>query len=265
MATQFFLVAHITRMSSGNHLLEDIFMRWHWLLLTFILFPSLSHAEEANSGFLNKTFTDPDGSKAKYVLYVPPDYKNDKPIPVILFLHGSGETGTDGLKQAEVGMAPAIRKNPQHFPCIAIFPQSQKRSWQASGNDAKRAISILEEVEKTYKVDKKRIYLTGLSMGGYGTWSLATAFPDRWAAIVPVCGGGDPRSASRIKDIPCWCFHGDADQAVKVEKSREMIAALKEAGSNPKYTEYAGVGHNSWDKAYGTKELYDWLFKQEKK
>ena len=102
-------------------------------------------------------------------------------------------------------------------------------------------------------------------MGGFGTWSLAARYPEKWAAIVPICGGGDPKEADKIKDIPCWCFHGDADTAVKVESSRKMIAALKEAGGKPKYDEYAGVGHNSWDKAYGTKELYEWLLMQKLK
>jgi predicted peptidase len=102
-------------------------------------------------------------------------------------------------------------------------------------------------------------------MGGYGTWSIAAKYPDRWAAIVPICGGGDPKNAEAICKIPCWCFHGDKDTAVKVERSREMIEALKKAGGEPKYTEYPGIGHNSWDKAYDTDELYVWLSKQSKK
>ena len=120
---------------------------------------------------------------------------------------------------------------------------------------------MLDEVMKEYKVDHKRQYLTGLSMGGMGTWSIAIAHPDRFAAIVPICGRGDTSAADKIKNLPCWCFHGDADTAVKVEGSREMIDAMK-AGGEPKYTEYAGVGHNSWDKAYGTDELYTWLLEQ---
>ncbi|HWG45690.1 MAG TPA: dienelactone hydrolase family protein [Gemmataceae bacterium] len=222
-------------------------------------------AAEAAKGFQDRVHKDADGKEAKYVLFVPHDYKGDKPYPLILFLHGSGETGTDGIKQTKVGLAPAIKKNEKTFPFLAIFPQSQKRTWRASSNDAKRALDILAEVEKEYKVDAKRVYLTGLSMGGFGTWSLAVAHPNKWAAIVPICGGGDPKQADKIKDIPCWCFHGDADKAVKVEGSRKMIDALKKAGGEPKYTEYPGVGHNSWDKAYGTKELYPWLLEQHKK
>jgi predicted peptidase len=109
---------------------------------------------------------------------------------------------------------------------------------------------------KSYKTDPQRLYLTGLSMGGYGTWSLATAEPGRWAAIAPICGGGDPKQADKIKDLPCWCFHGDQDGAVSVERSRDMMRALWAAGGHPNYTEYPGVGHNSWDAAYGTDDLY---------
>ena len=126
---------------------------------------------------------------------MPHDYKGDKEYPLILFLHGSGETGTDGKKQTKVGLGPAMRKQEKTFPFFVLFPQSQKRTWKADSKDAKRALAILDEVQKEYKIDDKRLYLTGLSMGGYGTWSLAAKYPDRWAAIVPVCGGGDPDQA----------------------------------------------------------------------
>jgi predicted peptidase len=132
-------------------------------------------------------------------------------------------------------------------------------NWQAAGENAKRALAMVEDVQKAYKIDGKRLYLTGLSMGGFGTWSIAVAHPKMFAAIAPICGGGDPTKAKEIVHIPCWCFHGDADTAVKVERSREMIAALKEAGGMPKYDEYPKVGHNSWDRAYGTDELYTWF------
>jgi predicted peptidase len=216
-------------------------------------------AGDSKVGFLDRTH-----DKAKYVLFVPHDYKGDKEYPLILFLHGAGERGSDGQKQAKVGLGPAVRKQEKTFPFFAVFPQAQ-RGWGADSADAKRALAILAEVQKEYKIDAKRVYLTGLSMGGYGTWSLAAKYPERWAAIVPVCGGGDPATAKAIKDIPCWCFHGDADKAVPVGRSRKMIEALKEAGAKPRYDEYKGVGHNSWDRAYGTKELYEWLLMQKKK
>lgn len=236
------------------------------LSLGLILGVSLvCRAADPEHGFLDRVFKGSDGSEAKYVLFVPHDYKGDKAYPLILFLHGAGETGTDGVKQTKVGLGPAIRKQEKTFPFIVVFPQSQKRTWQAASDDGKRAMAILAEVEKAYKVDPKRVYLSGLSMGGYGTWSHAAAYPDRWAAIVPVCGGGDPKMAEKIKDIPCWCFHGDDDRAVPVKRSRDMIEALKKAGAEPRYDEYPGVGHNSWDKAYATKELFSWLLLQSRK
>jgi predicted peptidase len=217
------------------------------------------------TGFLDRVYKDADGKEAKYVLFVPKDYDGKKAFPLILFLHGAGETGEDGQKQAKVGLGKAIKEQIDTFPCITVFPQSQKRTWKADSDDGKRALAILDEVEKDYKVDKKRVYLTGLSMGGFGTWSFATAYPERWAAIVPICGGGDPKNVEKMKNIPCWIFHGDADKAVNVEKSRDMKKALESAGGKPNYTEYEGVGHNSWDKAYATKELYEWMLKQELK
>lgn len=235
--------------------------------LSLVLFLAGAHMVLGadTTGFLNREFKDADGKMAKYVLFVPHELDKNKPAPVILFLHGSGETGTDGLKQAKTGLGNAIRKQEKTFPFITIFPQSQERTWRAGSKDAKRALAILDEVTKEFNGDPKRTYLTGLSMGGFGTWSLAAAHPERWAAIAPICGGGDPKSASKIKDIPCWCFHGDADKAVNVKLSQQMIAALKEAKAEPKYTEYPGVGHNSWDKAYGTAELYTWLLSHSKK
>ena len=226
---------------------------------------SLLGAENPTHGFLNRVHKDADGKEAKYVLFIPHTYKSDTPCPLIMFLHGSGETGTDGIKPSVVGLGAAVKKQEKTFPCIVIFPQSQKRSSRAGSPDADRALAILAEVEKEYKVDPKRVYLTGLSMGGFGTWSLAIKDPNRWAAIVPICGGGNPDKAARIKDLPCWCFHGEADTAVRVGLSRTMIQALKDAGGQPKYTEYPGVGHNSWDKAYATPELYKWLLSQQRK
>ncbi len=229
-----------------------------------LLLPSLTYAAEIMTGLIDRTFTDADGTEAKYALFVPHDYKGDKPYPLILFLHGSGETGTDGKKQTYVGLGPVLRMQEKAFPCFVLMPQSQERTWQADSKDAQRALAILDLVMKNYKIDDKRLYLTGLSMGGFGTWSLAAKYPDRWAAIVPVCGGGDPDQAKTFKDVPCWVFQGDADTAVTPDHSRKMVEALKAAGGAPKYTEYAGIGHNSWEMAYNTPELYEWLLQQHK-
>lgn len=233
-------------------------------LLTGI--PSVTCALETGV-FENRVLVDANGAEAKYVLFKPKAAANPKDgekFPLILFLHGSGETGTDGKLQSTVGLGPVVKKQAETFPAFVIFAQSHKRTWSANSNDANRALKMVDDLCKSAPIDTDRIYLTGLSMGGYGTWSLAAAEPNRWAAIVPVCGGGNPKLVEKFKDIPCWCFHGDKDDAVKVSKSREMIDALKAAGANPKYTEYPGVGHNSWDKAYGTPELFSWLFEQKR-
>jgi predicted peptidase len=217
-------------------------------------------AGEVEKGFVDKTF---DG--VKYVVFVPHSYDGKMEFPVILFLHGAGESGTDGQKQVKTGLGPAIKKMEKKFDFIAVLPQSQKGGWGAASAEGKRALAILDQVMKDYKTDAKRVYLTGLSMGGFGTWSLAAAHPERWAAIAPICGGGEPSSAEKIKTIPVWCFHGDADKAVPVKRSRDMIEALKKAGAMPRYDEYPGVGHNSWDRAYGNPELYTWFLSNEKK
>lgn len=231
------------------------------------LVPSLALAADAKTGFVDKVHKNSDGTESKYVVFVPHDYDGKTPVPVILFLHGSGETKGDksGKMPVTVGIGPAIKKQAETFPAIVIIPQSEKRTWRANSDDGERAIAILDEVMKEYKVDPKRQYLTGLSMGGFGTWSLAAAHPDRWAAIAPICGGGNAKDAEKIKDIPCWCFHGDKDPSVKVGLSRTMIEALKKAGGSPKYTEYPGVSHNSWDAAYAEKEFFPWLLAQKKK
>ena len=218
-------------------------------------------------GFVNKVYKDKGGAEHKYVLFVPHNYNAKTPCPVILFLHGSGESAGGSKQPVDVGIGPAIKKREKSFPFLVVIPQSQKRTWQAGSDDANRALAMLDDVEKNYNVDKQREYLTGMSMGGYGTWSLATRDADRWAAIVPVCGGlrGDATGVAKIKDLPCWCFHGADDPTVKVDQSRRLIEALKAAGGSPKYTEYPGVKHDSWVKAYDTDELYDWLLQQKRK
>jgi predicted peptidase len=230
-----------------------------------LLAVTAARSDELKPGFHDRVHKDADGKEAKYVIFVPAGYSPGTPAPTILFLHGSGETGTDGKKQARVGLGKYVRAHESTFPFLVVFPQSQKRTWGADSEDGKRALAILAEVQKEFTTDPKRTYLTGLSMGGFGTWSLATKYPDKWAAIVPICGGGSPKNADKIKDIPCWCFHGADDPTVKVEKSREMIEALKAAGGNPKYTEFPGVKHESWDKAYATDGLFTWLLEQKLK
>lgn len=204
--------------------------------------------------------------------------RNAHRYPLVLFLHGAGERGNDNVKQLKylpTWLAePALRRR---HPCFVLAPQCRmdERWVDVSWADVKStpqpatptidlaaATKALEETLGREAVDPARVYLTGLSMGGYGTWDLAARQPDRFAAILPVCGGGDDRAAARIASLPTWCFHGDADTAVSVERSRSMIAALKAAGGRPIYSELPGVGHDSWTPAYRDGFVLDWLFSQ---
>src|SRR5947209_17137191 len=133
----------------------------------------------SGTGFLDKVYRDSRGNEAKYVLFVPHDYRGERPYPLIMFLHGLGESGSDGHKQVEVGLGPALRKREQKFPSFVLFPQSQRMNWNASSADARRAMAILDETCKEYRIDPDRIYLTGISLGGFGTWSLAAKYPER--------------------------------------------------------------------------------------
>ena len=217
-------------------------------------------ARDEPTGFLDKTVKTSAGTYP-YVVYVPRDYSKAKKWPVILFLHGAGERGTDGLKQSQVGIGGAIRTDPARFPAIVVMPQClPEKRW--ADDMADYALKALDQTLKKYSVDKTRLYLTGLSMGGYGSWWIGTRHPEMFAAIVPICGGGDAKTVAILRDEPLWVFHGGDDPVVPVARAQEMVDALKAAGSSVKLTIYPGVGHNSWDRAYGEKELTDWLFAQ---
>ncbi len=217
-----------------------------------------------NTGFCNKVFREADGSEAKYVVFVPRDYTGDKSVPAILFLHGAGRRGTDGRSQTIGGLANAIRETNENFPFLVIFPQARHdEGWTPESAGGKRALAILKQVQSEFRIDPDRITLTGVSMGGQGTWSLAAAEPGRWAAIVPICHGWKPNQAACLKDLACWCFHGDADEVIPASQSREMVRSIQEAGGKPLYREFIGVDHNHCaDHAYAMPELYEWLLLQ---
>ena len=161
-------------------------------------------------------------------------------------------------------LAGAIRNRNKDFPFIAIFPQARKEeSWTAGSAGGERAVAILNQVMKDYLIDADRVILTGMSMGGEGTWSLAAADPQRWAAIVPICHGGNTATAARLRDVPCWCFDGDADKAIPIQESRKMIQAIKDAGGRPLFKELSGIDHAYCaDRAYAIPDLYEWLLLQ---
>lgn len=232
-----------------------------------LYFPGLASAQSPApvTGFLDKTMTI-GGVPQRYVVYVPRNYSPDRKWPVILFLHGSGERGTDGLKQSQVGLGTAVRLYPERYPAVVVMPQcAPEQRWDGAMADF--ALKALDQTVAEYQGDPDRLYLTGLSMGGAGSWYLGTQHPEKWAAILSICGRGDiPAIASKLKEKPVWAFVGDQDQPATVQFARDVHTALKSAGSSQvRYTEYPGVPHNSWDAAYAEKELPTWLFSQKRR
>ena len=222
--------------------------------------PSPTAAGQLTPGFHLRTLA-LDGQDRKYTLYLPPGYDGQKAYPVVMFLHGSGERGEDGVLSARVGLGPAIAGNPEGYPFIGIFPQARK-TWDAGSDDARAALATLDEITRICKVDTNKVVLTGLSMGGGGSWSIGAAEPQRFSAIVPVCGYGTNEAALKLKNKPLWTLIGDADMERLLQSTRSMTRALKEAGSSVRYTEYRTIGHNSWDRAYNTPGLISWMLDQ---
>ena len=226
-----------------------------------------------------RTFTGADGATLGYRLLTPQNYDAKQKYPLVLFLHGAGERGADNAAQLKHG-APLFAKPEvrEKYPCFVVAPQCPpEQKWadidwtsdtptQPEKVSAPMALALgaLEAVQKEFSIDADRLYVTGLSMGGYGTWDLVTRFPEKWAAAVPVCGGGDKAVAARAKGVPLWAFHGLEDPTVKPARSQEMIAALVAAGGTPLFSEYPYVKHDSWTVAYGEPELLPWLFAQKR-
>jgi len=220
-------------------------------------------SNESNAaGFITKTMS-VKGEQRVYAVYVPREYSPQKQWPLIIALHGIGERGDDGLLQTEVGIGRAIRRHVDRFPCIVVMPQCPSKDlWPGAFDDITTAIA---DTRAAYAIDPARIYLTGLSMGGFGTWMYGADHLDMFAALMPICGGGRVEDATKLAGIPIWAFHGGDDKTVPPKKSQEMVEAIKKAGGNIQYTEFPGVSHNSWDAAYEDPETMKWLLEQRKK
>ncbi|MEZ5386291.1 MAG: prolyl oligopeptidase family serine peptidase [Prosthecobacter sp.] len=198
-----------------------------------------------------------------YLLSKPEGYEADakKKWPLVIFLHGSGERGND-LEKIKRHGPPKLIAAGQKFPAIIVSLQCEPEEiWNPHGVKA-----VTDHLIKTLRVDPHRVYLTGLSLGGFGTWDTAFEYPDTYAAIAPVCGGAGVRwvTTERIKHLPCWIFHGDKDGAVPVENSHKIYDALKKIGAPVKLTIYPGVGHDSWTQTYANPEFWTWLFAQKR-
>lgn len=240
--------------------------------------------QSASGVFVERSVT-VDGTAYRYQVFVPARNARRATAPTVLFLHGTGERGSDGDTPTRVGLGPYIRAHADTFPAIAVFPQAPDgRDW--NGVAAEIAFAALDAATEEFDGDRDRSYLTGLSMGGYGTWELALMQPRRFAALAPVCGGltapraernlvvtplqgeADPPAAlaQRLKHVPVWIFHGAKDDVVPPRESRQVAAALKAIGGDVRYTEFPEANHNSWDPAYSqTPELWPWLFAQWRK
>jgi predicted peptidase len=192
-----------------------------------------------------------------YLLSLPKGYgQKDQKWPLMMFLHGAGERG-DNLELVKKHGPPKLIEQGEALPFIIVSPQCPAGTWWPEKVDTLAA--LLDEIEAKYGVDKDRIYLTGLSMGGFGTWDLACREPARFAAIVPICGGGQWYLARRLKNVPVWAFHGAKDSVVPLELSEKMVEAVKRGGGDAKLTVYAEANHDSWTATYNNAELYDWL------
>jgi len=195
--------------------------------------------------------------ECKYLLYLPADYgKGDKKWPLMMFLHGAGERG-DNLELVKKHGPPKMLAQGKSFDFIVVSPQCPNDLWWPEQTDM--LINLLDEIEAKYRVDTDRVYLTGLSMGGFGTWTLAEKYPQRFAAIAPICGGSERYAANRLKDVPVWAFHGAKDKIVPVERSQEMVNAVKAAGGGVKLTIYPEAEHDSWTQTYDNPQLYEWF------
>lgn len=199
--------------------------------------------------------------KLDYLLYLPPDYEKQDAWPLVIFLHGAGERGND-LELVKKHGPPKLIAEGKDFPAIIVSPQcSTGRWWHAQ---LLELTALVDEIEEKYKVDKSRIYLTGLSMGGFGTWALGAYTPERFAALVPICGGGEALAARALTKTPVWAFHGAKDAIVPLKRSEDMVEALKRSKGNVQFTVYPEAQHDSWTETYANPDVWKWMFEQKR-
>jgi predicted peptidase len=227
----------------------------------------------AVDGFAPRIFVGARGVRMQYRLFVPDQKARGEPLPAIVYLHGGGGIGADNLRQISGGNKTGthVWVSPQmqaRYPAFVVAPQlPDGNRWDARQTEvlapyAQLVVELLGSLTQEFAIDSSRIYLTGQSLGGVGTWDLITKRPELFAAAIPLCGEGTPSRVAAARDLPIWVFHGAKDESVPVTGSRDMVAALRAAGSKVRYTEYPGVGHEVWLHAYVERELPDWLFAQ---
>lgn len=239
------------------------------------LFPAFSHAQDAG-GFTGHVYRKAGGQSMPYRLFVPEGYREGNRYPLVIWLHGGAGRGSDNLKQITGGNISGSRvwtkpESQSRYPSIVVAPQCAETELWATVEKAEPTrqlllvVELIEDLQRKLSLDERRLYVAGQSMGGFGAWSLIATFPRRFAAAVPVCGGGDESKARQLAGERIWAFHGEMDKAVSVERSRTMIAAIRRAGGGAaaaRYTEYKGEGHTIWEKVFREPELLPWVFAQ---
>ena len=243
-------------------------------LILILFLAALGVAQNREEVLVAKVYKGSQGRSMPYRLYVPENYDKQKKYPLVLYLHGGGGRGDDNRKQIEGGNGYLVdllvsRSTQTKNPSIVVVPQSPGEGWVDSDSITPTSylslvLDLIRDLESSYSIDVNRRYVLGQSMGGFGTFAILTMQPKMFAAAVPLCGGGDESKAAQIAHIPIWAFHGELDQAVRVERSRNMIAALTKAGGKPKYTEYKGEGHTIWTRVVKEQELLPWMFSQKR-
>lgn len=248
-------------------------------LFAITLYPKVIKKTWPDEGFATRVYHSSDKGALQYRIHLPKNLQQGQRYPLVVFLHGSGERGSDNKQQLLLGVRDILSYcRSKELPAFIIAPQVPVgEKWvnvdgaadfqnmpQRPSASMQMLIGLLDELILALPVDKNRIYVTGLSMGGFGTWDLIERFPHRFAAAIPVCGGGDELMAPLIKAMPIWAFHGEKDPIVKTARSRNMIKAIRMAGGHPLYSEYPGVEHNAWDRAYKDQAVLSWLFEQHK-
>jgi predicted peptidase len=255
-------------------------MKKHFIITLLLVLPLAGFifcSTPISQYFEKRIFVDPKGGKLPYRFLQPLKMEKGRKYPLVLFLHGAGERGNDDSIQLRNGVQlfvkPEVR---EQFPCYMLVPQCPSdlkwvdTDWHLDKHlmpdtlsfPLRLVVALLNKTIREYPIDTTRIYLTGISMGGFGVWDLLQRFPNKFAAAAPVCGGADETKAELLKNIPIWDFQGGNDKLVKTIRSRNIIAAIRAAGGHPIYTEYAGMGHHCWDSAYGDLKIPKWMFAQ---
>ncbi len=229
--------------------------------------------------FEPREYADKNGNVLAYRLLKPLDYDPGNKYPLVVFLHGAGERGNDNVAQLKHAAKDFMNEERRRmYPAYVLMPQCPKDQkwcevdWKLETHNSPDSPSeplrlvkeLIDVMVESAGIDDTRIYITGLSMGGFGTWDAIARYENFFAAAVPICGGADLKTAPKISSLPIWAFHGETDPTVKVSRTRSMVNALRELRSTIQYTEYPGVGHDSWSETYKNPELYAWLFAQQK-